>query len=82
MVPVVFRAASRGRTASRRVSGSRAVVDDGLLRLPDGPPIIGAIAELTALPVALGTLVLLSLVMVALAPRVRTAPGRPLLSPA
>jgi hypothetical protein len=46
------------------------------------PPIIGAVAEVTTLPIALGLLVLLSLVMAALASRVRTSPRSAVLSPA
>ena len=81
MVPVVFRAASEVDGVAPGV-GIAAASTMGYFGFLIAPPIIGAIAELTTLPVALGTLVLLSLVMVALAPRVRTAPGQPVLSPA
>jgi fucose permease len=73
MVPVVFRAASEVEGVAPGV-GIAAASTMGYFGFLIAPPIIGAAAELTSLPVALGLLVLLSLVMAALAPRVRTAP--------
>ena len=80
MVPVVFRAASEVEGVTPGV-GIAAASTMGYFGFLVAPPIIGAIAELTTLPVALGLLVLLYLVMAALAPRVRTPAGSPLLSP-
>jgi len=74
MVPVVFRAASEVDGVAPGV-GIAAAATTGYFGFLVAPPIIGGIAELTSLPVALGLLVILSLVMVVLAPRVRTAPG-------
>ena len=79
MVPVVFRAASEVEGVTPGV-GIAAASTMGYFGFLIAPPIIGGIAELTSLPLALGTLVLLSLVMAALAPRVRTAPGSAVLS--
>jgi fucose permease len=73
MVPVVFRAASEVEGVTPGV-GIAAASTMGYFGFLIAPPIIGGIAELTTLPVALGLLVLLSLVMAALAPRVRAAP--------
>ena len=72
MVPVVFRAASEVDGVAPGV-GIAAAATTGYFGFLVAPPIIGGVAELTSLPVALGLLVLLSLVMAALAPRVRTA---------
>ena len=79
MVPVVFRAAAEVEGVTPGV-GIAAASTLGYFGFLIAPPIIGGIAELTSLPLALGTLVLLSLVMAALAPRVRTAPGSAVLS--
>ena len=73
MVPVVFRAASEVEGVTPGV-GIAAASTMGYFGFLIAPPIIGGIAELTTLPVALGLLVVLSLVMAALAPRVRAAP--------
>jgi fucose permease len=80
MVPVVFRAASEVEGVTPGV-GIAAASTMGYFGFLIAPPIIGGVAELTTLPVALGLLVLLSLVMAALSPRVRTAPGSTVLSP-
>jgi fucose permease len=81
MVPVVFRAASEVEGVAPGV-GIAAASTMGYFGFLVAPPIIGGVAELTTLPVALVLLVVLSLVMVALAPRVRTAPGSPVLQAA
>ena len=73
MVPVVFRAASEVDGVAPGV-GIAAAATTGYFGFLVAPPIIGGVAELTSLPLALGLLVLLSLVMAALAPRVRTSP--------
>ena len=80
MVPVVFRAASEVDGVTPGV-GIAAASSLGYFGFLVAPPIIGAVAELTTLPLALGLLVLLSLIMTALAPRVRTATGSPAVSP-
>src|SRR5215210_1042242 len=80
MVPVVFRAASEVDGVTPGV-GIAAASTMGYFGFLVAPPIIGGIAELTTLPFALGLLVLLSLVMAALAPRVRRSPAGPVLSP-
>jgi fucose permease len=74
MVPVVFRAASEVDGVTPGV-GIAAASTMGYFGFLVAPPIIGAVAEVTTLPIALGLLVLLSLVMAALAPRVHTAAG-------
>jgi fucose permease len=81
MVPVVFRAASEVEGVTPGV-GIAAASTMGYFGFLIAPPIIGGIAELTTLPVALGALVLLSLLMAALAPRVHSAPGGRVLTPA
>src|SRR3954469_23262562 len=70
MVPVVFRAAAEVDGVAPGV-GIAAASTMGYFGFLVAPPIIGGIAELTSLPLALGLLVLLGLVMAALAPRVR-----------
>jgi MFS family permease len=80
MVPVVFRAASEVEGVTPGV-GIAATSTMGYFGFLIAPPIIGGIAELTSLPVALGLLVLLSLVMAALAPRVRPSARGAVLSP-
>jgi len=72
IVPVVFRAASEVDGVAPGV-GIAAAATTGYFGFLVAPPIIGGVAELTSLPLALGLLVLLSLVMAALASRVRTA---------
>ena len=74
IVPVVFRAASEVDGVAPGV-GIAAAATTGYFGFLVAPPIIGGVAELTSLPLALGLLVLLSLVMAALASRVRTASG-------
>jgi MFS family permease len=81
MVPVVFRAAAEVEGVTPGV-GIAAASTLGYFGFLVAPPIIGAVAEVTSLPLALGLLVVLSLVMAALAPRVRASPGSPVLSPA
>ncbi len=80
MVPVVFRAAAEVEGVPPGV-GIAAASTMGYFGFLVAPPIIGGIAELTTLPVALGLLVLLGLVMAALAPRVRAPSGSPAFSP-
>ncbi len=80
MVPVVFRAASEVDGVTPGV-GIAAASTMGYFGFLIAPPIIGAVAELTSLPLALGLLVLLSLVMAALAPRVRPSARSAVLSP-
>ncbi len=77
IVPVVFRAASEVDGVAPGV-GIAAAATTGYFGFLVAPPIIGGVAEVTSLPLALGLLVLLSLVMAALASRVR----KPALSPA
>jgi MFS family permease len=79
MVPVVFRAAAEVEGVEPGV-GIAAVSTMGYFGFLIAPPVIGGLAELTSLPLALGVLVLLSLAMAALAPRVRTAPGSAVLT--
>jgi MFS family permease len=80
MVPVVFRAAAEVDGVTPGV-GIAAASTMGYFGFLIAPPIIGGIAELTSLPLALGVLVLLSLLMATLAPRVRPAPRSAVLSP-
>lgn len=80
MVPVVFRAAAEVDGVTPGV-GIAAASTMGYFGFLVAPPIIGGVAELSTLPVALGLLVLLSLLMAALAPRVRSSPGSAVLSP-
>ena len=80
MVPVVFRAASEVDGVTPGV-GIAAASTMGYFGFLIAPPIIGGLAELTSLPLALGLLVVLSLVMAALAPRVRPRARSAVLSP-
>lgn len=75
MVPVVFRAGAQLPGVSSGV-GIAAVSTMGYSGFLIGPPVIGGVAELTSLPLALGLLVALSLVIAALAPRVRPTDER------
>src|SRR3954466_15550103 len=70
MVPVVFRAAAEGGGVAPG-GGIAAASTMGYFGFLVAPPVIGGVAELTSLPLALGLLVLLALAMAALAPRVR-----------
>lgn len=72
MVPVVFRAAAQLPGVTPGV-GIAAVSTMGYSGMLVGPPTIGGLAELTSLPLALGLVAVLSLVIVALAPRVAPA---------
>src|SRR5215218_9407604 len=72
MVPVVFRAAAEVEGVAPGV-GIAAASTMGYFGFLVAPPIIGGIAELTSLPVALGLLAALGLVIAALATRVRPA---------
>ncbi len=74
VVPAVFRAAGElpGMSAGSAIAAVSTAGYSGFLA---GPPIIGAIAELTRLPVALGVLPVLALALAALAGV--TAPARP-----
>src|SRR5215217_7230759 len=69
IVPVVFRAAAGVPGVAPGV-GIAAASTMGYFGFLIAPPVIGAIAELTSLPLALGLLAVLSVVMSALAPRV------------
>src|SRR4051794_41493346 len=80
MVPVVFRAAAEVDGVAPGV-GIAAASTMGYFGFLVAPPIIGAVAELTTLPLALGVLVLLALAMAALAPRVRPRARAAALSP-
>jgi fucose permease len=80
MVPVVFRAASEVDGVAPGV-GIAAASTMGYFGFLVAPPIIGGVAQVTSLPLALGLLVALSLVMAALAPRVRASPSSGVLSP-
>lgn len=75
MVPVVFRAGAQlpGITSGIGIAAVSTMGYSGFLI---GPPLIGGVAELTSLPLALGLLALLGLVIAALAPRVRPASER------
>jgi predicted MFS family arabinose efflux permease len=75
MVPVVFRAGAQlpGVTSGIGIAAVSTMGYSGFLL---GPPVIGGVAELTSLPLALGLLVLLGLVIAALAPKVRPASER------
>src|SRR5215210_3243215 len=81
MVPVVFRAAAEVEGVAPGV-GIAAASTMGYFGFLVAPPIIGGIAEVTSLPLALGVLVALSLLMAALAPRVRPRPRAAALTPA
>jgi MFS family permease len=81
MVPVVFRAAAEVDGVAPGV-GIAAASTMGYFGFLVAPPIIGGIAEVTSLPLALGLLVLLSLAMAALAPRVRPRARAAALTPA
>jgi fucose permease len=72
IVPVVFRAAAGVPGVAPGV-GIAAASTMGYFGFLIAPPIIGGIAELTSLPLALGLLAALGLVIAALATRVRPA---------
>jgi MFS family permease len=75
MVPVVFRAGAQLPGVTSGI-GIAAVSTMGYSGFLIGPPVIGGVAELTSLPLALGLLVLLGLVIAALAPQVRPVSER------
>jgi hypothetical protein len=75
MVPVVFRAGAQLPGVTSGI-GIAAVSTMGYSGFLIGPPVIGGVAELTSLPLALGLIALLGLVIAALAPRVRPASER------
>jgi MFS family permease len=78
VVPVVFRAAGElpGATPGRAIA---AVTTTGYAGFLAGPPLIGALAEVTRLPVALAVLPVLAVALAALAGATapRRAPGEP-----
>jgi len=80
MVPVVFRAAAEVPGVAPGV-GIAAASTMGYFGFLIAPPVIGGIAELTSLPLALGLLVVLGLAMAALAPRVRPRAPAPRMAP-
>jgi MFS family permease len=80
MVPVVFRAASEVEGVEPGI-GIAAASTMGYFGFLIAPPIIGGLAQLTSLPLALGLLAVLALVMAALAPRVRPGRRSAILSP-
>jgi hypothetical protein len=82
VIPQVFRAAA----GSTEVGGSgpalAAVTTIGYTGFLAGPPLIGAVAELTSLPLALGLLPLLTVAIAVLAPLTRTPSVVPAAQPA
>jgi fucose permease len=72
VVPQVFRAAADERMTGQSGPALAAVATVGYTGFLAGPPLIGALAELTSLPTALGLLPVLALAMWALAPLTRT----------
>jgi fucose permease len=77
VIPQVFRAAASGRDSAPALARVSTL---GYLGFLAGPPAIGALAELTALPAALALLPVLGLTIAALAPvtggRADAVPGR------
>jgi MFS family permease len=72
ITPTVFSAAGRfGRTPA---AGMAMVVSCGYVGFISGPPLIGAIASIFSLRIALGTLVLIAAAVIVSGARVRTAP--------
>jgi predicted MFS family arabinose efflux permease len=74
VVPQVFRAAAAGRDSGLALARVSTI---GYLGFLAGPPLIGALAELTSLPAALTVLPVLGLAMAALAPLTRAPVGAP-----
>jgi MFS family permease len=72
VVPQVFRAAAATGDSGPALATVSTFAYTGFLA---GPPLIGGIAELTSLPLALGLLPLLALAMAALAPLTRATPA-------
>jgi sugar-phosphatase len=79
VIPAVFRAAGNV-PGTRSAPALAAVSTTGYLGFLAGPPLIGGLAELTSLPVALGTLPLLAGLVALLARAVRPAAVPVLLS--
>ena len=79
VIPAVFRAAGNV-PGTRSAPALAAVSTTGYLGFLAGPPLIGGLAELTSLPVALGLLPLLAGFVAVLARAVRPAGGPVLLS--
>jgi MFS family permease len=75
VIPQVFRAAASDADSGPALAGVSTV---GYLGFLAGPPLIGALAELSSLPTALALLPLLGLAMAALAPLTRAPAGRSL----
>jgi MFS family permease len=71
VIPQVFRAAAETGDSGPALATVSTIGYTGFLA---GPPLIGALAELTSLPTALGVLPVLALAMAALAPLTRAAP--------
>ena len=74
VIPAVFRAAGNV-PGTRSAPALAAVSTTGYVGFLAGPPIIGGLAELTSLPVALGVLPALGLVIAGLARSVRGEAG-------
>jgi MFS family permease len=74
VVPQVFRAAAATGDSGPALATVSTIGYTGFLA---GPPLIGAIAELTSLPTALALLPVLAAAMAVLAPLTRTRPAEP-----
>lgn len=72
VIPQVFRAAAAGRDSGPALARVSTL---GYLGFLAGPPLIGALAEVTSLPAALAVLPLLGLVMAVMAPLTRVPEG-------
>jgi hypothetical protein len=68
VIPQVFRAAAAGRDSGPALARVSTL---GYLGFLAGPPLIGALAEVTSLPTALAVLPVLGLAMAAMAPLTR-----------
>jgi len=68
IIPQVFRAAAVGRDSGPALAR---VTTLGYLGFLAGPPVIGAVAELTSLPTALALIPVLGVAMAAMAPLTR-----------
>jgi MFS family permease len=74
VIPQVFRAAAAGRDSGPALAR---VTTLGYLGFLAGPPLIGALAELTSLPAALALIPLLGVAMAAMAPLTRIPEREP-----
>jgi MFS family permease len=77
VIPQVFRAAADGRDSGPALARVSTLGYTGFLA---GPPLIGALAELTSLPAALAVLPVLGLAMAAMAPLTRARAGERLVT--